>query len=54
MAETYKIPHAARLPIDPKLSSGVDRGMVELFTGDWLDALIDAIVDLPVKAEAGV
>ena len=54
MAETYKIPHAARLPIDPKLSSGVDRGMVELFSGDWLDALIDAIVDLPVKAEAGV
>ena len=50
LAKTYGIPNAARLPIDPKLSSGMDRGMIELFSGDWLDGLIDAIVDLkPVQ-----
>ena len=52
MAKTYQIPHAARLPIDPKLSSGIDRGMIELFSGDWLDELINAIVDLPPRTEA--
>ena len=52
LAKTFSIPHAARLPINAKLSSGVDRGMIELFTGDWLDELINAIVDLPIKEQA--
>lgn len=52
LARTYGIPHTARLPIDSKLTSGVDHGMIELFTGDWLDGLIDAIVDLKPKAQA--
>ena len=52
LAKAYDIPNAARLPIDPKLSSGVDKGLIELFTGDWLDGLIDAIVDLPAKEPA--
>ncbi|HPS80638.1 MAG TPA: P-loop NTPase, partial [Candidatus Limiplasma sp.] len=49
LAKTYDIPNFARLPIDPKLSSGIDRGMIELFVGDWLDSMIDAIVDLPAR-----
>ena len=49
LAKAYHIPNAARLPIDPKLSSGIDHGMIELFVGDWLDGMIDAIVDLPAR-----
>ncbi len=52
LAEKYSIPNAARLPVDPKLSAGVDRGLVELFTGDWLDGLISAIIDLPPHEQA--
>lgn len=26
-----------RIPIDPKLAAACDRGMIELFEGDWLD-----------------
>ncbi|NLI22505.1 MAG: Mrp/NBP35 family ATP-binding protein [Clostridiales bacterium] len=52
LAQTYGIPHAARLPVDPKLSAGIDRGLIELFTGDWLDALADAIVDLAPRQRA--
>ena len=46
LAQAYHIPNATQLPIDAKLSSGCDRGMIELFEGDWLNALADAIVDL--------
>jgi len=46
LAKTYDIPHAARVPVDPKLSSACDRGLIELFGGDWLDALADALMDL--------
>lgn len=52
LAKAYGIPHAARLPIDPKLSAGIDKGLIELFTGDWLDALTDAMVDLAPKQRA--
>jgi Mrp family chromosome partitioning ATPase len=52
LTAAYNIPNAARLPIEPKLSSGIDRGMVELFTGDWLDGLISAIIDLPPRTQA--
>lgn len=52
LAKTYSIPHAARLPIDPKLSSGMDKGLVELFTGDWLDELANAIADLKPRERA--
>ena len=49
MADRYNIPLTAKLPIDPKLTGGVDKGMIELFNGDWLDQIADAIYDLPVK-----
>ena len=54
LAKTYAIPHAARLPIDPKLASGIDRGMIELFTGDWLDALSEAIFTLEPRQHGEV
>lgn len=49
IAARYNIPNVAKLPIDPKLAGGVDKGMIELFNGDWLNALADAIVDLAPK-----
>ena len=52
IAERYHIPLTAALPVDSKLAGGVDKGMIELFGGDWLDKLADAIVDLEPRARA--
>ena len=49
IASRYDIPLTAKLPIDPKLAGGIDKGMIELFNGDWLDQLADAIYDMPAK-----
>ena len=49
IASNYNIPYTAKLPIDPKLAGGIDKGMIELFNGDWLDQLADAIYDMPAK-----
>ena len=46
IAARYQIPNVARLPINPKLAGAVDKGLVELFEGDWLDAMADAIEKL--------
>ena len=49
IASHYNIPYTAKLPIDSKLAGGIDKGMIELFNGDWLDKLADAIYEMPVK-----
>jgi len=49
IASNYNIPYTAKLPIDPKLAGGIDKGMIELFNGDWLDKLADAIYEMPAK-----
>lgn len=36
-ADKHKLKVLAKLPIDPKLSAACDRGMIELFDGNWLD-----------------
>ncbi|MBQ1263274.1 MAG: Mrp/NBP35 family ATP-binding protein [Oscillospiraceae bacterium] len=36
----------AKLPINPKLASACDAGMVELFEGDWLDKAADKVFSL--------
>ncbi len=43
IASRYGIKNTARLPIDSKLAAAADAGMIELFEGDWLDALADSI-----------
>ncbi|MBQ8149479.1 MAG: Mrp/NBP35 family ATP-binding protein [Clostridia bacterium] len=50
IAKQYNIPLTAGLPIDPKLAGSVDKGLLELFEGSWLDQLADAIQDLEPKA----
>lgn len=34
----------ARIPFDPKLAAACDKGMIELFEGDWLNDLIGKIL----------
>ena len=32
-----------RIPLDPQIASLCDRGVIELFEGDWLDEAADAV-----------
>ncbi len=42
-AEKFGVDTTACVPIDPKLSAAVDKGMIELFEGDWLRDIEDKI-----------
>ena len=46
LAEKYGIDTVSRLPIDTKLAKGCDKGMIELFEGEWLDNMADKIESL--------
>lgn len=37
IAEKHNLKVLGRIPIDPKLSAACDKGMIELFDGNWLD-----------------
>lgn len=37
IAEEHQIEVLARIPIDPKIAVTCDKGMIELFDGNWLD-----------------
>ena len=37
IAEQYGIDTVSKIPINPKLAAACDKGMIELFDGDWLD-----------------
>lgn len=43
LANELQIPISAKIPISKKLSSGADKGMLELFDGPWLEALCDEL-----------
>ena len=43
IAEEYKIDVIANLPIEPKIAAACDKGMIELFEGNWLDKLVETI-----------
>ena len=45
-AQSYHLPILARLPIDPKLAAACDRGMIELFEGDWMDEAAKKLEDM--------
>ncbi len=46
VAREHDISSISRLPINPKVAQGADAGMIELFDGDWLDALSDVIENI--------
>ncbi len=43
IAEKFNIDVVAKLPIDPELASLCDKGLIELFEGDYMDAAADKI-----------
>lgn len=43
IAKTYNIDVSAKLPIDIRLSSIVDQGLIEDFQGNWLDGIVDIL-----------
>lgn len=43
VAASFSLPVLGRIPIDPRLSAACDRGMIELFEGDWLDGAAEAL-----------
>ncbi len=43
IAVEHGISTYAKLPVNPKLSAACDRGMIELYEGDWLDSLADSL-----------
>lgn len=43
IAATNNIPQIARIPIDPDFANQVDRGLIELFEGDWLEKMADSV-----------
>ena len=46
LASKHNIPATAELPIQSALATACDAGLIELFEGDWLDGLADALEKL--------
>lgn len=46
VAAQYDLPVLGRIPMNPKLAGACDKGMVELFEGNWLDAAVEAVLAL--------
>ena len=43
IAAAHNIPQIARIPIDPDFANQVDKGLIELFEGDWVEKVADAV-----------
>lgn len=43
VAEKHGIKQTAKMPINPKLSAGCDKGLIELYDGSWLDEMADSL-----------
>lgn len=46
VAEEFGIDVLGKLPIDPKLAGAVDKGLIELFEGEWLDKAAEKLENL--------
>jgi len=46
IAKLHNIEVFAKMPINPKLSAACDKGMIELFEGDWLEHIADTLESL--------
>ena len=46
VAAEYGLDVLGRLPINPKLAAACDKGMIELYEGDWLDGAADKLENL--------
>jgi len=43
IAEKHNITTISKLPINPKIAAACDKGMIELFDGNWLDNMTDML-----------
>ncbi|MEG1500538.1 MAG: Mrp/NBP35 family ATP-binding protein [Clostridiales bacterium] len=48
-AEKFNLEILGRLPIDPSLALSCDKGLIELFEGNWLDKAVEKIEGLMEK-----
>ncbi len=46
VAKKYDTKVLAKLPIDPKIAAACDKGMIELFEGDWMNHAITVLDEL--------
>ena len=46
VAAKYDIKNIARMPINPKLAAACDKGLIELYDGDWLNETADMLEKL--------
>lgn len=46
IAEKHSLKVLAKLPIDPKISAACDKGMIELFDGNWLNQVAEVLQSL--------
>ncbi|MDO5576607.1 MAG: Mrp/NBP35 family ATP-binding protein [Fibrobacter sp.] len=49
IAEKHNVKTVAKMPIDPKLAAACDAGMIEDFDGNWLDNIINNIMQNKFK-----
>src|SRR5690554_2974237 len=49
IASKYELEVLAKLPIDPKISAACDRGVIELFEGDWLDGVAKLLEQMEAR-----
>ena len=49
IADKYKLPVLAKMPIDPELAKAADAGMIEMFAGDYLDNAAQTVAKLLKK-----
>jgi Mrp family chromosome partitioning ATPase len=49
IADKHNLKVLAKLPIDPKISAAGDRGMIELFDGDWFEPVAKILEQLEEK-----
>ncbi len=43
IAREHNLKVLAKIPINPKISAACDKGMIELFEGDWLDPVAEVL-----------
>ncbi len=49
IAERHNLKVLAKLPIDPRISAACDKGIIELFEGDWFGPLSKALEESEAK-----
>lgn len=45
-AQRHSVSVTAQVPMDPKLAAACDKGLIELFEGNWLDPVAQALIDV--------